>query len=207
MNEILNTISEAASAMHWTEVFSVLFGIIYLILAARQNALCWWFGIAGCLLWAWAAFNLYDLYVDTLLQIFYVVISFVGIYQWKYGSKDKTELPITYLTLKEHILVVVGGLILTAIVGFLFDNYTAAAASYLDTFTTVFSVIITFMVIQKKMDNWAYWFVIDSVYVYLYWTRGGYLFALLFVVYLFIVVAGYFSWKRDLEGGQLTADG
>ncbi|MFK7937357.1 MAG: nicotinamide riboside transporter PnuC [Saprospiraceae bacterium] len=204
MNDILNTIGTTAQAMHWTEVFSVLFGIIYLVLAARQNPLCWWFGIVGCLLWAWAAFNLYDLYVDTLLQIFYVGISFLGIYQWKYGSEKKTELPITYLTRREHLMVIIGGLILTAVVGFLFDNYTDAAASYLDTFTTVFSVIITFMVIQKKMDNWAYWFVIDSVYVYLYWSRGGYLFALLFVVYLFIVVAGYFSWKRDLENSQTT---
>lgn len=207
MTDILPTILEAMEAMHWTEIFSVLFGILYLVFAARQNAICWWFGIVGCLLWAYAAFYLYDLYVDTLLQFFYVGISFLGIYQWKYGSKEKKELSITYLTQKEHFMVISSGLIMTLLIGYVFDNYTAAAASYIDTFTTVFSVIITFMVIQKKMDNWAYWFVIDSVYVYLYWTRGGYLFALLFVVYLVIVIAGYFEWKKSLAKQSIMQKG
>lgn len=193
------TILETAQQLHWSEVFAVIFGIIYLLLAAKQNPLCWWFGILGCLLWAYGAFYLYDLYADALLQLFYVGISFLGIYQWKYGSKEKAELPITWLTMREHLLVISGGLILTGIVGYFFSTYTNAAATYLDSFTTVFSILITFMVIQKKMDNWLYWLVIDSVYVYLYWSRGGYLFALLFVVYLVIVVIGFFQWKRDMK--------
>ena len=206
MTDILPIILEAVHTMHWTEILSVLFGILYLVFAARQHPICWWFGIVGCLLWAYAAFYLYNLYVDTLLQFFYVGISFLGIYQWKYGGAAKQELPITFLTKREHLLVIGGGLLATAVVGYAFDQYTAAAASYLDTFTTVFSVIITFMVIQKKMDNWAYWFVIDSVYVYLYWTRGGYLFAVLFLVYLVIVVLGYFEWKRSLSLAKGASD-
>ncbi|MEL7020682.1 MAG: nicotinamide riboside transporter PnuC, partial [Bacteroidota bacterium] len=173
-DDIITQLWDAAVAMHWTEVSAVVLNIVYLILAARQNPLCWWFGILGCLSWAWAAFYLYDLYVDTLLQFFYVGISFVGIYQWKYGSVDRNVLPISHLRGSEHAAVIIGGSLLTVAIGFVFEQYTNAAASYIDTFTTVFSVLITFMVIQKKMDNWIYWFVVDSVYVYLYWSRGGY---------------------------------
>ena len=86
---------------------------------------------------------------------------------------------------------------LSGLVGYFFDEYTAAAATYLDAFTTVFSVIITFMVIQKKLENWLYWLVVDSVYVYLYASRGGYLFALLFLVYLVIVVMGWIRWRKE----------
>ncbi|MEL7021238.1 MAG: nicotinamide mononucleotide transporter [Bacteroidota bacterium] len=50
-----------------------------------------------------------------------------------------------------------------------------------------------------------YWFVVDSVYVYLYWSRGGYLFALLFVIYLIIVCFGYAKWKRDLRLQKIVA--
>lgn len=198
MTDILPTILETLQAMHWTEVFSVIFGILYLVFAARQNALCWWFGIISCALWAYAAFFLYQLYNETWLQLFYIVISFLGIYQWKYGSAEKKELPITYLRVREHFLIIVGGLILSGVIGYYFATYTVAASPYLDALTTVFSVITTFMVIQKKMDNWAYWFVIDSLNIYLYWSRGGYLFALLFVVYLVIVVIGYFEWRKTL---------
>ncbi len=198
MTEILNSIQTTAANLHWTEIGAVVFAIAYLVLAARENVWCWFWGILSCTLWAYAAFFLYDLYVDALLQVFYIIISFLGLYQWLYGSAEQKALPITWLSRREHFLVVVVGLLATLFVGYFFDEYTPAAATYWDAFTTVFSVMITFMVIQKKIDNWLYWLVVDTVYVFLYWSRGGYLFALLFVAYLVIVALGFFQWQQQM---------
>ena len=194
--EFWTSLIEQIAAQHFSEWAAVIGAILYLLLAARGNPWCWFWGIISCSFWAYAAFALYDLYIDGGLQLFYVGISFLGIYQWRYGGKDQKELSVTRLSLPQHLWIWTGGLALTFVLGAFFDTYTAAAATYLDAFTTVFSVIITFMVIQKKLDNWAYWFLIDIVYVYLYWGRGGYLIALLFVVYLVIVVFGFFSWRK-----------
>jgi len=198
MTEILNSIQTTAANLHWTEIGAVVFAIAYLILTARESVWCWFWGILSCTLWAYAAFFLYDLYVDALLQIFYIIISFLGLYQWLYGSSEKKALPITWLSRREHFGVIIVGLLATLFVGYSFSEYTSAAATYWDAFTTVFSIMITFMVIQKKIDNWLYWLVIDTVYVFLYWSRGGYLFALLFVAYLVIVVLGFFQWRGQL---------
>ena len=49
----------------------------------------------------------------------------------------------------------------------------------MDAFTTIFSIIATFFLVRRKLDNWMYWVMIDAVYVYLYASRGAFLFALL----------------------------
>jgi nicotinamide mononucleotide transporter len=66
----------------------------------------------------------------------------------------------------------------------------------IDSFTTVFSVISTFMLTKKILENWLYWVVIDIVSVYLYFSRELHLTSLLFILYSIIAIFGYFSWLR-----------
>ena len=67
---------------------------------------------------------------------------------------------------------------------------------YIDSFTTWGSILTTWMVAKKLLENWLYWLVIDSVSIYLYLERGLFLTAALFAVYLVIVVFGYRRWHR-----------
>ena len=53
----------------------------------------------------------------------------------------------------------------------------------LDAFTTVFSVVGTWWMIQGDPTNWLYWMVIDAVSIYLYAKRGMPWGALLFALY------------------------
>lgn len=199
MADFFSNISEALQGLHWTEVGAVIFGSIYIYLAVKKNIWCWFWGILSCTLWAWATYNIYAYYVDAVLNVFYIVMSFVGIYQWKFGSQTKEELPISRLTIKENTLIILGGIILTLIFGYLFEKYTPARATYLDSFTTAFAIFATFMTIQKKIDNWIYWIVIDVLYVYLYWTGGALLFMMLYMIYAVMAVKGFFEWKKEMN--------
>jgi nicotinamide mononucleotide transporter len=67
----------------------------------------------------------------------------------------------------------------------------------IDSFTTVFSVIATFMLTKKILENWLYWVVIDIVSVYLYFSRELHLTSLLFILYSIIAIFGYLSWLRN----------
>ncbi|MCB0661926.1 MAG: nicotinamide mononucleotide transporter [Saprospiraceae bacterium] len=189
---------EVLAALDWREGLAVLFGLAYVVLAAKNSVWCWFWGIISCFLWAWVAYDLYDLYIDALLQLFYVGISAWGIYNWLYGGKGEQELPITTMTSRSHIIIISTGLIGSGLTGYFFATYTAAAATYLDAFTTVFSIITTFLVIRRKLENWLYWIVIDAVYIFLYASRGSTLFTLLFVAYLIIAVIGYLGWRREM---------
>jgi len=198
---VFTEIIKAATALTWHEVSAVFFSLLYVIYAAKNHAICWVFGIIGCAFWAYCAFFLYDLWLDAGLQVLYIGISFLGIYRWLYG-KEKSELPITKWSFKTHLGLIIGGVFLSVLAGMLFKEYTPAAATYPDAFTTVFSIIATFMVIQRKLENWIYWMVIDAVYVFLYAARGGWLFSVLFVLYLGMAVYGYFNWRK-LHVGNL----
>ncbi len=73
-------------------------------------------------------------------------------------------------------------------------RYSEAALPFLDSFTTWGSVLTTWMVARKILENWLYWLVIDSVSIYLYLDRGLHLTALLFAAYLIIALFGYRKW-------------
>ena len=70
----------------------------------------------------------------------------------------------------------------------------------MDAFTTCFAVVATYMVTRKILENWLYWFVIDSVSIWLYVQRGFNLTAALFVLYLVLIVFGWRRWNRVFRG-------
>jgi nicotinamide mononucleotide transporter len=66
----------------------------------------------------------------------------------------------------------------------------------MDALTTWGAIITTYMVAKKVLENWIYWFVIDSISIYIFLSRDLYLTSFLFFTYLFIIVFGYKSWDR-----------
>jgi nicotinamide mononucleotide transporter len=52
------------------------------------------------------------------------------------------------------------------------------------------------MVARRVMENWLYWIVVDSVAAYLYYTRGLTATAVLFLVYVGMVIYGYYAWRK-----------
>jgi len=90
--------------------------------------------------------------------------------------------------------------------GYLLTEHSSAARPYIDSFTTWASVVTTYLVARKFLQNWLYWIVIDTVSIFLYVDRGLNLTALLFVAYVVIATAGYFKWREHLRNnGQAVA--
>lgn len=190
---------EQARSFSWIDWTATITAIIYVVLAARENIWCWFWGIISCSLWAYASFFFYQLWMDALLQIFYIVMAFVGFYKWKYSQDKGTVKPTTHLTAWEHLIYWAAILPAAFLFGYFFANYTPAAATYADAFTTVLSVAATIMLVQKKLETWLYWILADSLYVWLYGRQGAYLFALLMIIYVIIATDGYFRWRRQMK--------
>jgi len=205
-NSIYNSITNAMQLLTLPEILAVVFGLIYVILAARENVWCWFWGILSSALWAYVTYFQFDLMADGLLNLFYVVMGFVGLYQWKYGGEKSTQASISTLSLNKHLGIIVVGCFLTLLFGYFFATYTSAAATYLDSFTTVFAVVATVLTVRKVLENWLYWIVVDALYVYLYITRGGYLFALLFIVYIIIAIIGFVNWRKEKISRDLMVE-
>jgi len=176
------------------ESVAVLFSVVYVILAAKENIWCWAAAIINVSLYVYIFYTV-QLYPETGLQIFYFIMAIVGYYMWNKQDKER----IKEWSETKHLLIIFIGAIFTFFMGFYFSTYTDSQMPIIDSFTTVFSIIATYMVIKKVLRNWLYWIVIDAVSVYIYFNRDLHLTSLLFVAYTIIAVFGYFAWMKRMK--------
>lgn len=174
------------------ETVAVIFSLLYVYLAAHQNNLCWLAAVISVSLYIYICFDA-KLYAETVLQVFYFLMAIYGFYSWK---KNNSQLQISTWPIKKHLFIIFLGTILTFFLGFIFSNFTDAEMPLVDSFTTVFSVFATYMVVKKILSNWLYFIIIDIISTYLYFSRDLHLTSLLFLLYTFIAVAGFIKWNR-----------
>tara|TARA_B100000787_G_C16181975_1_gene292377 strand:- start:1374 stop:1970 length:597 start_codon:yes stop_codon:yes gene_type:complete len=196
VEDILQIITQLNFNWSIIESIAVFFSILYVILAVKESILCWGAAAISVILYIYICYTA-QLYPETGLQVFYLLMAFYGYHQW---NKNDSTLKIQQWTTTKHLLILLLGASLTFLMGFYFTIYTNAAMPLVDSFTTVFSVFATYMVTKKVLGNWLYWIVIDIVSVYLYFSRDLHLTSLLFIMYTVIAIFGYFSWlKRNNE--------
>ena len=179
----------------WIETIAVAFSISYVVLAAKGNIWCWFFAILSVSIYIFLCYEA-KLFAETILQIFYLIMAFIGYFTWINSNKKFTA---KQLSISNHILIIFSGTIITFLIGFYFATYTEAKMPIIDSFTTCFSIIATFLVVKKILENWIYWIIIDLVSIYIYFSRDLHLTSLLFLVYTVIAIIGYFNWKKKLQ--------
>ena len=177
------------------EIIAVVFSILYVILAAKENIWCWFCAAISVLLYIYICFSA-QLFLETGLQGFYFIMAIYGYLQW---NRPRKEINISTWSLQRHLIIFGVGIIVSLLLGKLFEIYTDAAMPIIDSFTTIFSLITTYMVTKKILENWIYWIIIDIVSVYLYFSRDLQLTAGLFTAYTIVAVFGYLSWKKQLN--------
>lgn len=184
------------------EAIAVVFAIAYLVLAIRQISLCWFAAFIASVLSVFV-FAAAQLYMQSALQVFYAGMAVYGWLQWTRGRRDTGPVRVHTWPLKRHFSVIIGIALVSMVFAWGLSN-TDQALPLIDSAVTVGAVVTTWMVANKLLENWIYWFVIDGVSIYLYLSQGLVLYSLLFVVYLVLVVIGYRQWRADLRR-QLSA--
>ena len=192
---LLEQLGAALAQMSAIEVAAVLLGIAYLLMAMRESLWCWYAAFLSTSLFLYLFWQV-GLVMESALQIYYLAMAVYGWWHWRHGGKDTGALDISSWGPRQHLAAVAGVSIATLASGYLLSQHTQAALPYLDSFTTWGSILTTWMVARKILENWLYWLVIDGASIYLYIDRELYLTALLFVAYLVIVIFGYLRWLR-----------
>jgi nicotinamide mononucleotide transporter len=169
------------------------FSAACILLAGRNNVHTWWTGIVGCSLFA-VLFYQTNLYADVALQAFFVVTGVFGWYQWLKGNKGDA-LPITNAHLKTLLVIVPVAIAATAAYGAMLHYYTKAYAPFIDSAVLVFSVVAQILLMQRKVDNWPFWILVNTIAVPLYASRELYLTAFLYGVYWINAVVSWYWWR------------
>jgi nicotinamide mononucleotide transporter len=189
-----DTLKDAVAITSFTEWFAFLTSLGYILLIILKKQSAWFFAIISSLLYHIVFYDS-KLYLESILQLFYVIMGILGWITWKKATQQNNDKLITW-SFKAHVLNGIISVGCALLLGYLFKTYTHQFNPYTDAFTTVFSLAATYMVTKKILENWVYWILIDSVALYLFTTRDLYLTALLYLVYAFMAIIGLIRWIR-----------
>ncbi len=196
MTGLKDLLREQAMSWSWLETVAVLAAVLYLLLAIRQNILCWLFALLSTAIYV-VLFIDARLYMESVLNVFYFGMAMYGWYSWRQGGAN--DLAVTTRPASFHAIAVLALAVGALANGWLLARYTDAAFPYVDSMTTWAALWATWLVARKIFENWWYWLAIDSVSVLIYWSRGLELTALLFVVYVAMIPFGIVAWRKSLE--------
>lgn len=181
------------------EWLATIFSVAYIIYAVQNKTICFVYGLIASICWAYVSYFEYNLLFDGILQLFYAAMSIWGIFQWRAGKAEESPLPITRMTTKDHLLFIVFGVVVSLILAFVADHYLDIDKSVADSMTTGFSIIATYLLILRKLQNWLYFIICDLVYaLYIYPSQGAYLFAIIMIIFTIMAIIGYSKWQKSL---------
>ena len=196
MMSFITNVWEGIKATSMIEWLAVISSIIYVILAAKRLIVCWLFAFIGSALFVYLCY-IGNLYIESVLQLFYVAMALVGWITWKNSNSDNSS--IKKWRLKKHLINILLSGVLALIIGYIFDKYTTQSNPYVDAFTTCYSLSATYMVTRKIIGNWIYWIVIDLVSIYLYAQRDYYLTAVQYGLFTLLAMYGYMVWRKEYK--------
>lgn len=183
------------------EAVAVLLAIAYLLLAMRENPWCWYCAFASTAIYTALLWNV-SLVMQSLLNGYYMAMAVYGWWQWRRGGEHHGGIAVGRWPWPYHVGVIAASLLLAALSGFLLDRGSDAAWPYVDSLITWASVLTTWMVAKKVLENWLYWIAIDLASLFLYYERGLVLTSALFALYTMMAVVGYFSWRASERQGR-----
>lgn len=191
--------------MSYIEFLGTIFYLWSVWLISQRNILTWPVGIVSVLLYM-ALFYQIHLYVDTLEQMYYIIIGFYGWWRWNKPQPNTSGiLQVRYSSpyqLRRTALITIAFLLimgaLISRVHLLFPAIFPEQASfpYLDALTTVMSFTAMWLMTQKWVESWFYWIIVDIIGIGIYFVKEVKLISLLYVILLFMAINGLVSWSK-----------
>lgn len=185
---------------HLWETLGAITGVLSIYLNTRQSPWGWPIGMISIFCYLYVFWEVF-LFGDVLLHLVYLVMAVYGWYQWLYGKTEggkKLKISKLNRAFLYKLLVLAGAG--TLLLGFLFVHYTPSnTLPYADAFTTAFSLVGTYMLARKYIENWLLWIVVNLACIYIYYLKALYITSILYFIYLILAVVGYLSWQKILK--------
>lgn len=195
----LQVIINAFQQMSGWEITAALMGVAYILLAAKESQWCWLFALFSTLIYT-VLFWEGQLPMQALLNFYYMGMAVYGFWLWRKHGAETSKLNISRWRWRwrwqRHLALIVIGVVISSLVALYLQHTGQSKSPVLDAYTTVFSVMNTWLIAKKVLENWLYWVVIDAAATLLYFQTGYYATMLLFVLNTVLAIAGYVSWVK-----------
>lgn len=185
-------------------LISAICGISYTILAGKGKISCYIFGLCGTLCYAYLSYKNHLFGNLMLYMLYYFPMQIIGIFKWKkHLQKDTHEIIKTSLSTKERIIYFIAAVGFSGIFSYILMR-TGDANPYIDSITTIFSVIGLLLTIKRCIEQWYIWTVVNGLSVIMWieaYLQGSNCFATIIMWSTYFVLGIYFlyTWKKALK--------
>jgi nicotinamide mononucleotide transporter len=180
------------------EIFGSLLTIIAIWLNTKQNAWGWIVGIASivCYIYVFASVWLLG---DFLLNIYYLITSAYGWYEWKYGSKEHKTLKVSKTNSSILWLLMACCVIGSLLLGKIFSTYPQATLPYWDAVVASFSLLAQWLMTRKKIENWLIWIFADIQASLIFFYKDLIVTGFLYLILTALAIKGYLDWTKEYK--------
>lgn len=192
------------NTMDWMEIFTLVTGLIYVVLEIRQKNFMWVVGMLTSAATVYVFFR-QGLYASSVLNIYYFAIAFWGLYRWRKDSKKLQEDQGGQGSDDIHLSVLPGRVIWgstavfllgTAALVFIMD-LAGDSMSLADASVAMLSAVATWWLGRSYLHQWALWIAADILTALMCFSQGLYLMTVLYAAYTLFAVYGYYYWYRN----------
>lgn len=185
-NQIVHT-----SIIEW---LAVGFGVSEVLLAKKNNIWLYPTGIISILLSMFLLLNAH-LYAETLLNIYYLVMSVYGWVIWKERHAGK-EIEVSWTNSKElSIALLISGLGFV-ILYLTLKHFTDSDVPVWDAFVSSTAWAGMWLLARRKIENWIFLNISNIVAIPLLIHKKLAMFAVLTLVLFIVAIFGFIDWKK-----------
>lgn len=192
------------------EIFTLVTGVIYVILEIRQKNFMWVLGILTSLASMWMFYSK-GAYASFALNLYYLVTAFIGLWQWRRDMAIVDEVRAGHSEERIHIRqmnlkTALSGLMVIAVLAFALswgmDRLHAAGVlkenpmSWLDASIAAVSAVATWWLVRSYLEQWWLWIAANVMSLVFCVICGMWWMALLYVAYAVAAVVGLRYWKK-----------
>lgn len=183
-------------------IISAVTGVVCVVCAGKGKLSAYTFGLVNCVLYAIIAYGA-KLYGETMLNvIYYIPMQFVGFFTWsKHMNLETQEVEKKRMDWGKRGILVLAIAVSTYVYGLILQ-YFGDAMPFVDSFTTVSSVIAMIISVKMFTEQWIVWVFVDIFSVIMWYkdfTTGSDNIATLLMwgTYLLNAVFSYIKWERE----------
>lgn len=189
--------SESSTVDIVLELIAITFGFLSVWYSKQNKILVFPTGMISTAIFVYLLIK-WSLLGDMLINAYYFLMSVYGWYFWT-RKKGSTEIhpvsSMTSLEKKRAIIIFFATLIFVYGVYVAFDKWGTTIA-YIDTITTAIFFVGMWLMAKRKIENWLFWILGDIISVPLYFYKGFTFTSFQYLLFTFIAIFGYLSWKR-----------
>lgn len=178
------------------ELLGFVLALVMVVCNICVNPWAWPLAIVSSLVYA-LVFWQSKLYGESGLQLFFVAMALWGWWQWLRGTTLAGQaLVVRPLKRGAWGWLLASFVLLWLALAQLLDHGTDTDVPWWDATTTAGSIVGTWLLGRKHVENWPVWVAVNAVSVGLFIYKGLWLTSVLYAVFLALALVGWRTWHR-----------